>query len=144
MSPRAPGVSRPGLDSAAVPTLVKIGIAELALGALAGWLVVMTLEKPEWLREHGVKQAPRLRQAHLDWIMMGTILTAVGASVPDIPDAIAVPVVFGALVNPTLFFPLAFWPDVSKRMPYRVLSVISFLAVSGGLTALAVHVIASG
>lgn len=139
-----PVAGRVGLDSAAVPTLVKIGIAELALGALSGWLVVMTLEKPEWLRARGVKQLPRLRQAHLDWIMMGTILTAVGAAVPDIPDLIAVPLVFGALVNPSLFVPPAFWPDISKRMPYRVLSVISFVAMSGSLTALAVHVITSG
>lgn len=127
-----------------MPFLVKVGVAELALGALSGWVVVLTTEKPEWLRAHGVKQIPRLRQAHLDWIMMGTILTAVGAAVRDIPDVIAGLVVFGALVNPTLFVPLAFSTEMSKRAPYRALSVVSFLAMSGGLTALAVHVIATG
>ena len=127
-----------------MPFLVKVGVAELALGALSGWFVVLSLENPDWLRRRGVKQIPRIRQAHLDWIMMGTILVAIGAAVRDIPDWIAGLVVFGALVNPTLFVPLAFSPGMSERTAYRALSVVSFSAMGGGLTALAVHVIGSG
>jgi len=122
-----------------MPFLVKAGLVELALGGLSGWLVVITLERPEWLRRARVQHPPRLRQAHLDWIMMGTILVAVGAAVPGIPDVIAALVVFGAYVNPALFLPLAFDADTAGRAAFRALTAVSFLAMSGGLTALAVH-----
>jgi len=122
-----------------MPFLVKAGLVELALGGLSGWLVVMTLERPDWLRRAHVRHPPRLRQAHLDWIMMGTILVAAGAAVPGIPDTIAALVVFGAYVNPALFVPLAFDAGTAQRLSFRVLTVVSFLAMSGGLTTLAVH-----
>ena len=42
------------------------------------------------------------------------------------------------LVNPFLFVPLAFDPDVEKRLWYRLLAVVSFVGVSGGLVAAAI------
>ena len=45
---------------------------------------------------------------------------------------------FGTLVNPFLFVPLAFDPEVEKRFWYRALAVVSFLGVSGGLVAAAI------
>ena len=51
--------------------------------------------------------------------MMGLILIGVGLAVPDLPTAIAVALVFGTVVNPFLFVPLAFDPDVEKRLWYR-------------------------
>jgi hypothetical protein len=69
---------------------------------------------------------------------MGLILIAVGLAVPDLPTVIAAALVFGTLVNPFLFVPLAFDPDIEKRLWYRVLAVVSFLAVSGGLVAAAI------
>ncbi len=47
--------------------------------------------------------------------MMGLILIGVGLAVPDLPTAIAIALVFGTFVNPFLFVPLAFDPDVEKR-----------------------------
>ena len=70
--------------------------------------------------------------------MMGLILIGVGLAVPDLPTAVAAALVFGTFVNPLLFVPLAFDPEVEKRLWYRALAVVSFLGVSGGLVVAAV------
>jgi hypothetical protein len=121
-----------------VDWVIRIGLAELALGALLGWAMVIREEKREWLRRIGIVAPQRIRQVHLDYVMMGLILIGVGLAVPDLPTAIAVPIVFGTLVNPFLFVPLAFEPDIENRLWYRSLAVVSFLGLSGGLVAAAV------
>jgi hydroxylaminobenzene mutase len=110
----------------------------LALGGLLGWAMVIRDEKPEWLRQIGIVAPQRIRQVHLDYVMMGLILIAIGLAVPDLPTAIAVALIFGTIVNPFLFVPLAFDPDVDGHAWYRVLAVISFVGVSGGLVAAAI------
>jgi hypothetical protein len=121
-----------------VDWVIQIGLVELAIGGLLGWAMVVRRESPELLRRIGVIAPQRIRQIHLDYVMMGLILIGVGLAVPDLPTAIAVPLVFGTLVNPFLFLPLAFDPDVEKRAWYRTIAVISFLGVSGGLVAVAI------
>ena len=118
--------------------VVQIGLVELALGGLLGWAMVVREEKPAWLRRIGIVAPQRIRQVHLDYVMMGLILIGVGLAVPDLPTAVAVALVFGTAVNPFLFVPLAFDPEVEKRAWYRVLAVISFIGVSGGLVAAAI------
>jgi hydroxylaminobenzene mutase len=118
--------------------VVRIGLVELALGGLLGWAMVMRSERPKLLRRIGVVAPQRIRQVHLDYVMMGLILIGVGLAVPDLPTAAAIALVFGTLVNPFLFVPLAFDPDVEKRLWYRSLAVVSFLGVSGGLVVAAV------
>jgi hypothetical protein len=118
--------------------VVRIGLVELAIGGLLGWAMVVRDERPEWLRRIGVVAPQRIRQVHLDYVMMGLILIAVGLAVPDLPTAVAVALVFGTFVNPFLFVPLAFEPDVEKRLWYRALAVVSFLAMSGSLVVAAV------
>ncbi len=118
--------------------VVQIGLVELALGGLLGWAMVIRQDKPEWLQKIGVVAPQRIRQVHLDYVMMGLILIGVGLAVPDLPKAIAAALVFGTAVNPFLFVPLAFDPDVEKRPWYRVLAVVSFVGVSGGLVAAAI------
>jgi hydroxylaminobenzene mutase len=113
--------------------VVRIGLAELALGALLGWAMVVREERPEWLRRIGVVAPQRVRQVHLDYVMMGLILVAVGLAVPGLPRGLAIALVFGTLVNPFLFVPLAFDPEVQGRLWYRTLSVVSFLAMTVGL-----------
>jgi hypothetical protein len=113
--------------------VVRFGLAELALGGLLGWAMVVRDERPDWLRRIGVKAPQRIRQVHLDYVMMGLILIGVGLAVPDLPTAVAIALVFGTIVNPFLFVPLAFEPDVDKRLWYRALAVVSFVGVSGGL-----------
>lgn len=118
--------------------VIQIGLVELALGGLLGWAMVLRQEAPEWLRRRGVVAPQRIRQVHLDYVMMGLILIAVGLAIPDLPTAIAIPLVFGTLVNPFLFVPLAFDPEIDQRAWYRALAVISFISVSGGLVAAAI------
>jgi hydroxylaminobenzene mutase len=118
--------------------VVQIGLVELALGGLLGWAMVIRAEKSEWLKRIGVVAPQRIRQVHLDYVMMGLILIGVGLAVPDLPTAIAVALVFGTVVNPFLFVPLAFDPEVEKQLWYRLLAVISFIGVSGGLVAAAI------
>jgi hypothetical protein len=118
--------------------VVRIGLVELAIGGLLGWAMVVRDERPEWLRRIGVVAPQRIRQVHLDYVMMGLILIAVGLAVPDLPTAVAVALVFGTFVNPFLFVPLAFDPDTEKRLWYRALAVVSFLAMSGSLVVAAV------
>lgn len=113
--------------------VVEIGLVELALGGLLGWAMVIREEKPGWLTRIGVVAPQRIRQVHLDYVMMGLILIAVGLAVPDLPTWVAAALVFGTLLNPFLFVPLAFEPDVKQRLWYRSLSVVSFLAMSGSL-----------
>jgi hypothetical protein len=117
--------------------VVRIGLVELALGGLLGWGMVIRAERPEWLRRIGILAPQRIRQVHLDYVMMGLILIGVGLALPDLPVAIAVALVFGTLVNPFLFVPLAFDPEVDQSLWYRMLAVISFVALSGGLVAAA-------
>ncbi|HET7509290.1 MAG TPA: hypothetical protein VFJ65_03480 [Solirubrobacterales bacterium] len=118
--------------------VVRIGLIELALGGLLGWAMVIREEQPGWLRRIGVVAPARIRQVHLDYVMMGLILIGVGLAVPDLRTAVAIYLVFGTFVNPFLFVPLAFDPEVEKRLWYRALAVISFLGVSGGLVVAAV------
>ena len=113
-------------------TLVKVGLCELALGALSGWIVVLRTEHPQVLRRLGVRSPRRVLQAHLDWIIMGLILIAVGPALPDLPSWLAWVLGFGALVNATLFVPLAFNEDASKALPYRAITLLSFTAMSVG------------
>jgi hypothetical protein len=118
--------------------VVQIGLIELALGGLLGWAMVIREDKPEWLKRIGVVAPHRIRQVHLDYLMMGLILIGVGLAVPDLPAAIAAALVFGTIVNPFLFVPLAFDPEMEKRLWYRVLAMVSFVGVSGGLVAAAI------
>jgi hypothetical protein len=118
--------------------MIRIGLVELALGGLLGWAMVVREESPDLLRRIGIVAPQRIRQVHLDYVMMGLILIGVGLAVPDLPDAVAAALVFGTLVNPFLFVPLAFDPDVERRLWYRLLAVVSFTGVSGGLVVAAI------
>ena len=120
-------------------TLGIIGLWSLALGAVSGWLMAATIERRELLERAGIRHPARIRPVHLDWIMMGLILVAVDVGVDDIPAWIAVLIAFGTIMNPLLFVPLAFRADASDHPAYRVVTVVSFAALSVGLPALALH-----
>jgi hydroxylaminobenzene mutase len=70
---------------------------------------------------------------------MGLVLLAVHLTVPDRPDWITAFIAFGTVVNPLLFLPLAYNADASKTLPYRALTLVSFVSLSVGLPALAIH-----
>jgi hypothetical protein len=122
-----------------VDWVVHVGLGELALGALLGWAMVAQDQRPELLRRWGVIAPHRIRQTHLDYIFMGLILIAVGLAIPSLPQWVAIPLVFGTIVNPFLFVPQMFSRDVDERSWYRALAIISFSALSLSLVAAAIH-----
>jgi hypothetical protein len=113
--------------------LLQIGLIELAIGALLGWAMVIRSEKPEWLKAAGLTRPHRILQVHLDFLLMGLILIAVGLVVPEPPVLLQAMLIFGTVMNPSLFVPLAFNPETEKKLWYRTIAVASFIAVSGGL-----------
>jgi hydroxylaminobenzene mutase len=121
-----------------VDWVIHVGLAELAIAGLLGWAMVIREEKKEWLAKVGIVAPHRIRQVHLDYVMMGLILVAVGLAVPGLPDWAAGALVFGTFMNPFLFIPLAFRPEAQQKPWYRVLAVTSFVAMSGGLVVAAI------
>lgn len=125
-----------------MPLLVKLGICELAVGALSGWAMVAIVEKPEALKQLGVRQLGRIRQTHLDWLMQGTILAAVGAGVSSIPTWIGVLLVVGAYIAPLTLGVLAFRPELQKgSLAYKGLTTIVLIGFTVAWVALAVTVL---
>lgn len=113
--------------------LVQIGLIELAIGGLLGWAVVLRKEKPDFFHRIGLKQPRAVLQIHLDYVLMGLIMIALGTVLDDPPELLAGLLIFGTIVNPLLFLPGAFDPANEKKPAYRVLAVASFLAISAAL-----------
>ncbi|GAC1435127.1 MAG: hypothetical protein NVSMB51_03880 [Solirubrobacteraceae bacterium] len=124
-----------------VSWVAKAGALELAFGALSGWVIALSVDRPQALAQIGVRAPGRLRQAHLDYIIMGVILVGLGLAAPRMPAPIAVLLVTGAAVNPSLFVPLAWQPALKDRAPYRMLTAASFSAMSAGTVGAAIHLL---
>lgn len=122
---------------AAMSFLVKFGLVLLAVGAWTGWVVAAQLALPRLFERAGVREPRRLLQLHLDYVIMGVLVIAVGAVLPDLPAWIQVLIVIGTVLNPLLFLPMAFSPGASGTVWFRLLSVASFACVTVGLTAAA-------
>lgn len=120
--------------------MLSAGAILLAVGALLGWLVAINVDRPELLARMGVRHAHRVLQVHLDYLMMGLILLAVGTAFPRLPTWVTTFIMIGAVTNPLLFVPLAFRQEFSQRPWYKVLAFISFGLVSIGLLAVATNV----
>ncbi len=126
-----------------MPLLAKLGICELAVGALSGWAMIATIEKPELLERLGVRRLGRIRQTHLDLLMQGTILTAVGVAVTPLATWIGVLLVLGAFLAPLTLGVLAFRPDMQRdSTPYRMLNTTVLTGFSVAWVALAVVAVA--
>jgi hypothetical protein len=126
-----------------VPLLVKLGVFELAFGVLTGWVMVVMVEKPEALKRIGVRQLPRIRQWHLDLLMQGTILIAVGAAVASVPTWIGILLVIGAYVAPFGLGVLAFRPELQRdSLTYKGLNTAVLVGFTVAWVALAVTVLA--
>lgn len=120
-------------------TLPLAGLYLLALGTLLGWPVALQHVAPSALTRVGIQHPRRLLQMHLDYVLMGILLVAVGVALPEAPSWVVVPLIAGAVVNPLLFLPLAFREDAGASPVYRVVSTASFLAMSVGAVGAAVH-----
>jgi hydroxylaminobenzene mutase len=120
--------------------ITKAGAVELALGAVSGWIVWIALDT-DWLKRFGVRSPRRLLQAHIDLIMMGTILIAAGLAAPDLPKPWSYFLAIGAWTNALLFVPAA-WYDKKPADAKAILAqAASFTLVSAGTVALAVHLL---
>ena len=125
-----------------MPLLVKLGICELATGVLSGWAMIAMVEKPEALKRLGVRQLARIRQTHLDLLMQGTILIAVGAAVASVPTWIGILLVIGAYVAPLTLGVLAFRPELQKdSLLYRGLNTAVLAGFTVAWVALAITVL---
>lgn len=125
-----------------MPLLVKLGICELAAGVLSGWAMIAMVESPEALKRRGVRQLARIRQTHLDLLMQGTILVAVGAAVASVPTWIGILLVIGAYVAPLTLGVLAFRPELQKdSFAYRGLNTAVLAGFTVAWVALAVTVL---
>jgi hydroxylaminobenzene mutase len=122
-----------------MPLLSQLGIYELAVGVLSGWLMVMTIEKPELLRRAGARHLGRIRQAHLDLLMQGVILIAVGLAVDPLPTWIGFLLVLGAFLAPLLLGVLAFDSELQKGSRfYRGVNTVVLVGFTIGWVALAI------
>ena len=78
---------------------------------------------------------------HLDWVMMGLIQIAVQSVAPGMPAWIRAFIVFGTVVNPLLFAPMAWGAEVKEKLWFKTIGFTSFLSLSVGLPALAIWAI---
>jgi hypothetical protein len=125
-----------------MPLLAKLGICELTVAALSGWGMAATVERPEALKRIGLRHLGRIRQAHLDLLFMGTILTAVGVAVGSIPTWVGALLVLGAFVQPLMFLPLAVNAElVRSSVAYRVVNTTVLVGFSVGWVGLALVVL---
>lgn len=114
----------------------------MAAGVVSGWAMVAMVEKPEALKRLGVRQLGRIRQTHLDLLMQGTILAAIGAAAASVPTWIGILLVVGAYVAPLTLGVLAFRPELQKdSIFYRGLNTTVLAGFTVGWVALAVTVL---
>lgn len=125
-----------------MPLLSQLGICELAVGVLSGWAMVATIENPELLRRAGLRHLGRVRQAHLDLLMQGTILTVVGVAVDPLPTWIGFLLVLGAFLAPPLLGVLAFDSELQKGSRlYRAINTVVLVGFTIGWVGLAITVV---
>jgi len=125
-----------------MPLLAKLGICELTVAALSGWAMVATLETPHALKRLGRRHLDRIRQAHLDLLFMGVILTAVGTAVASIPTWVGALLVLGAFVQPLMFLPLAVNAGLTTNsLVYRAVNTTVLVGFTIGWIGLAVVVL---
>jgi hypothetical protein len=126
------------MDRTPVNGLVVSGLAQVALGALAGFPYAIATYKPERLSALQVRAPHRIRQLHLDLIIMGGLVTATGAAMPRIPRVVAVPLAVGCWTNALAFAPPAITPSIEGSPAFRALVTASFLTTSTSWVAVAV------
>lgn len=116
--------------------MIAAGTGQIAIGALTGWPLAALIADPSLAERLGVVDPIRLRQAHLDLIIMGGLITAAGA-VGGAPTWARRAAVLGAWTNSSLFIPLAFDPKAHRTKAYQLASVLSFTITSAGWVGIA-------
>jgi hypothetical protein len=124
-------------NSAIADGLVVSGLGQIAVGALAGFPYAAALYKPELLQGLGIQAPGRIRQLHLDLIMMGGLVTATGVALPRLPRLVAVPLAVGCWTNALAFGPPAVRPSIEQSKQFRALVGTSFVVTAASWVAVA-------
>jgi hypothetical protein len=118
--------------------VVVSGLAQVALGALTGIPYAIATYRPELLDRLGVRAPGRVRQLHLDLVMMGGLVTAAGTALPRLPRWVAIPLAVGCWSNALAFAPPAISPSVESSPSFRAVVAASFATTSASWVAVAV------
>ncbi len=117
--------------------LVASGLTQIALGAITGFPYAVATYKPELLGRLRVRAPRRIRQLHLDLIMMGALVTATGAALPRLPRAVTIPLAVGCWTNALAFVPPALKPSIEDSPTFRTLVAASFVTTATSWAAVA-------
>ena len=122
-----------------MPLLSQLGIYELTVGVLSGWVMVMTIESPSCCGAPACVTSAAIRQAHLDLLLQGVILTVVGLAIDPLPTWIGFLLVLGAFLAPLLLGVLAFDSELQKGSRlYRGINTVVLVGFTIGWVALAI------
>jgi hypothetical protein len=99
--------------------------------------MALSVTRPDDLGRIGIRSGARLRQWHLDLIMLGGLTAASSRLVPDPPAAVALPLAIGAWTNANAFGVLAFRPELDAHALYKAGVFVSFACTSWGFSGLA-------
>ena len=130
--------TNPAGTSSRISGLVASGLAQVALGALVGFPYAVAVHRPELLRGVHVPAPHRIRQLHLDLIMMGGLVTATGVALPQLPRTVTIPLAVGCWTNALAFAPLAIKPSITSSPAFRAAVAASFVTTSLSWVAVAV------
>lgn len=116
--------------------LIASGTTQVAIGALSGWGLAALIGIPGLKEKLRIEDPIRLRQAHIDVIIMGGLVTAAGL-VDGAPNWARHATRIGAWTNPLLFVPLAFKGGSATSKAYQAASVASFTVTCAGWVGMA-------
>lgn len=107
-------------------TIGKAGLILLSLGGLSGILMYISLEKPRgWA---GIKEFPRLRQGHVDALVIGGVLLAADAA--NVVDAYATPILIATSFYTAIStMALGWFPNFVEK--HRAIKIVDFASLSG-------------
>jgi hypothetical protein len=120
--------------------LVTAGALELTAGVLTGWLMVAA-GSDRWRTRLRMTDTRRIRQGHLDLLIMGAILVALGAADLHLPAVATVLIIVGSWIAPLLFFPLAWNASLADCRPLNWLDRAGFVMLTVGYLITAVTVL---
>jgi hydroxylaminobenzene mutase len=123
-----------------MPYLVVYGVIVLTAAVLSGWAMVLILDRGR-AKRLGIVAPHRIRQAHIELLMMGTILVAIGAAVPDPPIVFMALMSISAWVAPLNFVPVAFKPEWGEKAGYKLVDQWIFWSLSVSFVWLAADVV---
>lgn len=116
-----------------VNLLIVAGVFQLFFASLTGWVMFLVFDYPEKARKLGILSASRIRQWHIELLMQGSLITALGAALDHPPLWASILLIVAAWIAPFSFVPLAFKPDIGERRWYLAIDLLSFVGFNVSL-----------